>query len=118
MKKALLDAQEQNKLLFVDFWTPYCSICKSNYQNNFKNSRVTQLLNKHYIILSVDASDAPNRTIQNTQKQNMIHRVAPKSINYRPKTKQELKRWQVKCMICLLNKLLPNLLTIHNSHKT
>lgn len=92
-EKALLDAQEQNKLLFVDFWTPYCSICKAITKTILKNSRVTQLLNKHYIILSVDASDAQTEPYK-TLKAEYDTWGAPNLLIIDPKTKQELKRWQ------------------------
>lgn len=92
-EQALTDAQEQKKLLFIDFWTPYCSICKAITKTILKNPRITKILQDHYIILSVDASDAQTEPYK-TLKATYDTWGAPNLLIIDPVSKKELKRWQ------------------------
>jgi thiol:disulfide interchange protein DsbD len=90
---AFADAKKQNKMVFIDFWTPYCSICKAITATILKEKRVRKLLETNYIILSVDASDSslePYKTLRSKYDT----WGAPNLLVVDPNTGKELKRWQ------------------------
>jgi thioredoxin:protein disulfide reductase len=91
--KALADAKAQNKMLFIDFWTPYCSICKAITATVLKNTAVESVLNDKYIILSVDAADSSVEPYK-TLRAKYDTWGAPNLLVVNPKTGKELKRWQ------------------------
>lgn len=92
-EQAVEDAKAQNKLLFIDFWTPYCSICKAITATVLKHEAVTKVLDENYVILSVDAADSsvePYKTLRSRYDT----WGAPNLLIVDPKTGKELKRWQ------------------------
>lgn len=92
-KDAVSKAKNENKMLFIDFWTPYCSICKAITATILKNPKITKILNDNYVILSVDASDSNVEPYQSL-KSRYDTWGAPNLLVVNPNTGQELKRWQ------------------------
>jgi thiol:disulfide interchange protein DsbD len=91
--QAVTTAQKENKMLFIDFWTPYCSICKAITATILKNPKVTKVLNDKYVILSVDASDSSVEPYKSL-KARYDTWGAPNLLIVNPDTGKELKRWQ------------------------
>lgn len=91
--QALKTAQTENKMLFIDFWTPYCSICKAITATILKNPKVTQVLKDKYVILSVDASDAYTEPYKSLKARYNTW-GAPNLLIINPDTGEEIKRWQ------------------------
>lgn len=54
-EEALVKAREQNKLIFIDFYTVWCGPCKLMSNNIFTDSNVADLFNKEFINLKIDA---------------------------------------------------------------
>ena len=91
--KAITDANAQNKLIFMDFWTPYCSICKEITKKVIKHPDVQKMLQDRYIVLAVDASDnerEPYKTLRETYKV----WGAPNIFIIDPASGEILKHWQ------------------------
>jgi len=55
--KATELASEQNKLLFIDFYTTWCAPCKQLDKLVFQNDSIKQILAKDYILLKYDAEN-------------------------------------------------------------
>ncbi len=92
-EQALTEARESKKLLFIDTWTPYCSICKGITNKILKSNVVSDVLKKHYVILSVDASDAFIEPYATIKKEFGVSGV-PYLIIINPTTKKEIAHWQ------------------------
>ena len=90
---AVSKAKNEDKMLFIDFWTPYCSICKAITATILKNPKVTKVLQDKYVILSVDASDASTEPYKSL-KSRYDTWGAPNLLVVNPQTGQEIKRWQ------------------------
>jgi len=61
-------ALQENKLLFIDFWAQWCSICIAINNGILKNTEVLDALHKHYIPVKVDGTKSdtePYKTLQN-----------------------------------------------------
>lgn len=52
--EALVEAEAQNKIIFVDFWTDWCKWCKELDKETFSDDRVVAAM-ENMILLSVDA---------------------------------------------------------------
>lgn len=92
-EKAVEDAKAQNKLLFIDFWTPYCSICKAITATVLKHEAVAKILDEKYVILSVDAADSSLEPYK-TLRARYDTWGAPNLLVVDPHSGKELKRWQ------------------------
>ena len=57
-EKAKAEAGEQGKLLFVEFYAPWCNPCQWMDQNTFKDPGVVSLLQNHFVSLRVNIDDA------------------------------------------------------------
>ena len=54
-EKALKQAQKQDKLIFIDFYTEWCGPCKLLAKGPFMDTLVGDFYNKHFISLKLDA---------------------------------------------------------------
>jgi len=54
-EEALKKAKEQNKLIFIDFYTVWCAPCKGMSKNVFPDATVGELYNKEFINIKLDA---------------------------------------------------------------
>lgn len=106
--KAVADAKTQKKLLFIDFWTPYCSICKAITATVLKNNTVASVLNSNYIILSVDAADSSVEPYK-TLRAKYDTWGAPNLLIVDPTTGKELKRWQSEMYDMKINDVVKEL---------
>ncbi|NBP59452.1 DUF255 domain-containing protein, partial [bacterium] len=57
-EKAVIDAQAENKKLFLDFWAPYCSLCKLIASTTLKEPAIAKVLSQNYIVVSINGNDA------------------------------------------------------------
>lgn len=55
--KATKLASEQNKLLFIDFYTTWCAPCKQLDKLVFQNDSIRKILGKDFILLKYDAEN-------------------------------------------------------------
>ena len=53
-------AARENKLIFVDVGTEWCSACNAMKAGSYKDPRVHKLLNKHFVAIHVDAEAEPD----------------------------------------------------------
>ncbi len=53
-------AARENKLIFVDVGTEWCSACNAMKAGSYMDPRVHKLLNKHFIAIHVDAEAEPD----------------------------------------------------------
>ena len=53
-------AKAENKLIFIDVGTEWCSACNAMDEGSYKNVRVHELLRKNYIAIHVDAEAEPD----------------------------------------------------------
>ncbi|PRZ21245.1 thioredoxin family protein [Flavobacterium granuli] len=54
-EEALKKAKEQNKLIFIDFYTVWCGPCKAMTKNVFPDPKIGELFNKEFINIKLDA---------------------------------------------------------------
>ncbi|WP_430809678.1 MULTISPECIES: thioredoxin family protein [unclassified Carboxylicivirga] len=54
-EEALIKAQKEDKLIFIDFHTAWCGPCKKLAKGPFKDSLVGDYYNRHFINLKLDA---------------------------------------------------------------
>jgi thiol-disulfide isomerase/thioredoxin len=57
LKDALVKAKDQNKVVFVDFYTTWCGPCKMLDKNTFPDANVKQWLTDNTIPLKIDAEE-------------------------------------------------------------
>lgn len=65
--QAVIDAQKEHKKIMLDFWAPYCSVCKLITKNVLQAPAVHRVLDQKYIVVSVNGNDAnsePYKTLQ------------------------------------------------------
>jgi thiol:disulfide interchange protein DsbD len=90
--KALEIAKDQNKNLFIDFWAPFCSICKAITKTVLKDDHVAKAL-EDFVVVQVDAGDADLEPYKSLQARYNIQGV-PNLIIVDPHNGNELKRWR------------------------
>lgn len=52
--KALAQAKNENKIIFVDVYADWCGPCRSLSETTFQNEEVAKYFNKHFINLKID----------------------------------------------------------------
>lgn len=57
LEQVMADAQAQNKVVFLDFYTTWCGPCKWMDENVFAKEDVGRTFNKNFINYKVDAED-------------------------------------------------------------
>ncbi len=91
-EEAVAAAENQNKKLFIDFSTPYCSICSAITKTVLKDKDVSKVLQDSYVLLAVDASDSKVEPYKTLRTKYDIQGV-PTILIVDPTTGQESKRW-------------------------
>ncbi len=92
LEQAQTTALQRNKKLLIDFWTPYCSICKAITNTVLKDASIKCILDKYYAVLTVDASDNDLEPYKTLRSRYDIQGV-PTIIIVDPTTNSALKRW-------------------------
>ena len=54
-KEAVKVAQQEKKLLFIDFYTDWCGPCKKMTKTVFPNKKVGDFMNKHFVSIKLNA---------------------------------------------------------------
>lgn len=54
LNDALKSVKEQNKLIFVYMYSPYCTYCKQMERTTLKDEKVIEALNKYYLAVKID----------------------------------------------------------------
>lgn len=60
----LAEASKQQKKLLVDVYTDWCSWCKKMDKEVYTDSRVTALLNEHFVVVKLNAESSKKLTYQ------------------------------------------------------
>ncbi len=55
LEDALAEASSSNKKILIDVYTDWCGWCKTMDRQTYSNSNVMALLNKHYVLVKLDA---------------------------------------------------------------
>ncbi len=55
LEEALIKAQEEDKYVFIDFYTTWCAPCKKLKRTSFKDVKVGDYYNKNFINISINA---------------------------------------------------------------
>ncbi|SOE21797.1 Thioredoxin-like [Spirosomataceae bacterium TFI 002] len=63
LEESLIKAQEQDKLIFVDFYAKWCRPCKMLKSVTFPRESVGELFNKNFINLSIDVESPQGNII-------------------------------------------------------
>ncbi len=56
---ALIKAQAQDKLVFLDFYAEWCGACREMDKTTFADAAVAELLERRYVFLKVDTDAYP-----------------------------------------------------------
>ncbi len=91
-EEALVVAKQENKKVVMDFWAPYCSICKEITKTVLQNKEVAQALN-NFVVLSINISDIDADLYTTLQQRYNIQGV-PDIIIIDPTTGDVVKRWK------------------------
>jgi thioredoxin 1 len=67
-KDALAEAKKQNKPVFIDAYTSWCTPCKQLKKNTFTDTKVIQYLNEHFINVSIDVEKGEGPSIADKYK--------------------------------------------------
>lgn len=89
---ALAVAKKEHKKILLDFWAPFCSICKRITQTTLKDPCVAKEL-ENYVVVKVDASDADLEPYKSLQARYDVQGV-PNLIIIDPYSGKQIKRWR------------------------
>ncbi|NBP01390.1 MAG: DUF255 domain-containing protein [Proteobacteria bacterium] len=92
-EKAVIDAQAENKKLFLDFWAPYCSLCKLIASTTLKEPAIAKVLSQNYIVVSINGNDAQLEPFK-TLKERYAIQGFPNLLIVDPSDGKELYRWR------------------------
>jgi thioredoxin:protein disulfide reductase len=92
-EKAVSDAQAENKKLFLDFWAPYCSLCKLIASTTLKEPAIAKVLAENYIVVSINGNDAQLEPFK-TLKERYAIQGFPNLLIVDPTNGKELYRWR------------------------
>ena len=70
-KDALIEAQKEHKLIFIDAFTSWCGPCKLLRQNTFTDKSVIEYFNEHFVCVSLDCEKGEGPTL--ATKYNVTH---------------------------------------------
>jgi thioredoxin-related protein len=56
--QGLVQAEQQNKVVLIDFYTSWCHWCKVMDEKTFRNGEIAALLQKRFVTVRVNAEDA------------------------------------------------------------
>jgi thiol:disulfide interchange protein DsbD len=91
-EEAVASARANNKKLFIDFSTPYCSICSAITKTVLQDKEISKVLTDLYVLLAVDASDSKEEPYKTLRDRYDIQGV-PTILIIDPASGKELKRW-------------------------
>ncbi len=57
------EAKKQNKPFFIDFWATWCGPCKMLNATTFRDERVGEFANQHFLAYKMDVDQAENKMI-------------------------------------------------------
>lgn len=64
--EALAQSKKENKIIFVDFYTTWCSPCKFMTANVFTNDEVADFFNQNFINVKIDAEKQELQLVKNS----------------------------------------------------
>lgn len=91
-EEAVAAARTSNKKLFIDFSTPYCSICSAITKTILQDKEISKVLTDLYVLLAIDASDSKEEPYKTLRDRYDIQGV-PTILIIDPTSGKELKRW-------------------------
>lgn len=91
--QAVADAKKQDKKLLLDFWAPYCSLCKLIANTTLKDPAVVKALQADYIVVSINGNDADLEPFKTLKEQYTI-KGFPNLLLVDPQDGKLLHRWQ------------------------
>lgn len=78
--KAEADAQRENKKILLDFWAPYCSVCKLITKHVLQAPAVHRVLDQNYIVVSVNGNDAQSEPYKTLKDRYNVQGLDRKSV--------------------------------------
>lgn len=94
---ALVDAQRDNKKIMLDFWAPYCSVCKLITKHVLHAPEVNRVLEQKYIVVSVNGNDAQAEPYKTLRAQYNVQGF-PDIIIIDANTQEELHRFKAELL--------------------
>jgi len=91
-EKALILAKKENKLILLDFWAQFCSVCKAIDKKIFKNTSVRKTLTANFVSVKIDGTNPQEKQYAQLSKAYNLVGV-PAYIIIDPRTKKLLKKW-------------------------
>lgn len=85
-------AVKENKPMLIDFWAPFCSICKIITKKVLLHKTVYQELHDNFVVVMIDITKKENEKNMEIKEEYQVHGV-PTLLIINPHTKQELARW-------------------------
>ena len=108
--EAAAAAQATNKKIFIDFSTPYCSICSAITKTVLQDKEISKVLTDLYVLLAVDASDSSQEPYKTLRERYDIQGV-PTILIVDPTSGKELKRWMSELYGTKRNEVVADLKT-------